>query len=87
MYYGAKEADRNGFIQALADQYHGLEKVNTPSEFYDILQPVFARMPRQEKIELSYEFQFLMMQWNGTHVGQESDNPYASVFHYLNTYR
>lgn len=83
IYLGERETDRSGFIKGLVNQYGALEKKNSPADVRDILQPVFNGMQSQERRELRYELQILMMQWNYFHPGKESDNSYASLFHYL----
>ncbi len=86
MYLGDGERTRVDFIKTLVDQYHGLEKVNSPVEVRDTLGRVFANTSKHDQIMLGHEFQILMMQWNYNHPGQESGNPYAGLFHYLDAY-
>lgn len=86
MFLGESESTRVDYIQSFVQQYHGVGEHNSWEEIKDILDPVFARMPAAERTELRHEFQVLMMQWNYGHEGEESNNPYSTLFYYLDVF-
>lgn len=79
------EHTRDEFIQALVDQYHEVEEGKSIAELWNILDPVFRGISKEERKALSKEIGGLMVKWNFQHDGKFEGNPYADLFHYLDT--